>query len=241
MSLQYPDFLSSHSARSSLKRGLARQAMSDAYKANADLPRIFASVADLAPNRKAMERAVLRLKARPGVVMAGVSGDAIVLLLRNTREVLAREDAQNLFSEQALVWTRVKVFPAMPNRGSGLHILRAGFCRHAIERLVERSDVALDQPLLTAMDREAASVLKSVDREALIADSGDTFVSAIQSGVWAGRLDRSPLEEDWGLSLSDGAEAISFFSARTFLGPQEMRPTLFAQWQRDPRLSVRLA
>lgn len=45
------------------------------------------------------------------------------------------------------------------------------------------------------------------------------------------------LEPDWGLS-TDVVPAIPIFSARTFLSPTEMRPTVYLRWKDDPNCQI---
>lgn len=237
MHLQHRDFDRSRALRAALKRGLARQALVAAGRDEADLPAIFARLCNLSPNRKALERAVSRLAGQAGVVRATLAADrqALALTLRNLRVMVQQVDGQEVFRETALVFTRVLT---TCGRTRGLHLSRASFCGHALERLVERSDLPLDLPLLPAVDAEAASLLHGFWRGRAFTDHGDAFIRARQTGVWAGGEDEMPLEEDWGLALSDRTARIPAFSVRTFLGPDEMRPTIWAKWKGDPTLQV---
>lgn len=220
--------------RRSLKRGLSRQAYAQAIEA--DLPTFFRMTGDLAPNSMARDRSARRLSALRGVVRVALTADGIVAILRNRREVTMRQGATDLFSEPALVYTRVLIVPG--RLGSGYQIARASFCLHALERLVERSPVALDRPLLPVVDAEAVALLRNMARSRLIEDGDDLYSAASGSGVWAGSGDRSGLEPDWNLAYPEDDTCVTVFSARTYLNPDQMRPTVWARWRDDPGLSI---
>ncbi len=226
MTVMTRDF-SNVALRRSLKRGLSRQAMERAV--DADLPRLFNMASEMRPNRKARERLALRVQAMRGVVRVALVGEAVVMVVRNRCEAVTRVEGCEAFRETALFYTRVRV-----EVGGAFHLSRASFCQHALERLVERSPVALDQ-LLPAVDAEAVALLRNAARAAVILDAGDCYATAVQQGVWAGSLDECGLEPEWDLTCPG---AVPLFSARTFLSPEEMRPTVWARWRRDPALSV---
>ena len=233
MSLHDPS-LDSIALRRSLKRGLARQAYAQAQEG--DLARVVQMTADLAPNAKSRDRMVLRMQALRGVVRAGLAGDEVVAVLRHRRKVTVRVEGSDIFTEDALLYTRVAI---RAGRGStGYRLTRASFCLHALERLVERSPVALDRPLLTSVDAEAVAVLRGCARADLIADGEDHFARATGQGLWAGSLDKSEMEADWDLAYANPQAQVPVFSARTYLSPDEMRPTLWARWQGDPNLKM---
>lgn len=119
----------------------------------------------------------------------------------------------------------------------GYRISAVSFCGHALERLVERSEVRLDAPLLHVIDAEAQAVFRGWDGGARIVEGDDEFYSASTPGIWAGGHDGMRLEPDWGLS-TDVVPAIPIFSARTFLSPTEMRPTVYLRWKDDPNCQI---
>lgn len=213
--------------RSALKRGRAREAFSHAAREEATSGDVLAEVRGLRPNRKGLERVAARLRRRPGVVrVALLRGGGIVLVLRGLREVRQAVGAEALFDEAAVVYSRVTVMPERRQLRFGL--VRAGFCQHAVERLVERSAVPVDRPLLPILDQEAVALFAALLAGKGFDDRGDGFVPALQPGVWAGGWDQSAMEEDWGPVAMDGR--VPFFSIRTFLGAAEMRPTVWARW-----------
>jgi hypothetical protein len=206
--------------------------LQQAAGADPDLGGIVAATAGLAPNRKALERCCQRLARLRGVVRAALSGEEVVLVLRNRREVVTRAEATDLFAETALIYTRLSIRPA--RGGTAYRLMRASFCLHALERLVERSRLPLDRPLLPALDAEAVRMLVRLSKGQGIEDEGDTFIPALVPGVWAGSLDRSALEEDWGLIFDSPQAVVPVCSVRTFLSPEEMRPTVWLKWKDDP-------
>lgn len=234
----HADFLASPSIRTSLKRGLARRALSDAARDDADLPAFFVLTRALRPNRKAMERKVQRLRSLRGVVRAGIAagGEGLVVLLRSQCDLVTRKDAADLFSEPSLVYTHVAIESS--RHGTGFRIRRATFGLHALERLVERSRVALDRALLDAADSEARAIFRGWSRDTVIEDDGDHYLPAQEPGLWAGGFDCAALGSDWGLFHREGPQAVPVFSARTFLNPDQMRPTVWVKWRKDPGLSV---
>ncbi len=233
MSLHDPR-LDSIALRRSLKRGLARQAYAQAMEG--DLARLAKMARDLAPNGKSRDRLAVRLQGLHGVVRVGLVGDEVVAVLRHRRQVTMRVQGADVFQEDALLYTRVAM---RARRGStGFRLTRASFCLHALERLVERSSVALDRPLLASVDAEAVAVLRACVRAEVIADGDDHFLRATGQGLWAGGFDESELEPDWDLAYANSEARVPVFSARTYLSPDQMRPTLWARWQGDPSLTM---
>jgi hypothetical protein len=225
---------SKNSIRSALKRGLARQTIAQAGEA--DLPHVFRQLAELSPNHKAQARVAQRLQSQHGVVRVAMSATGMVVILRNRRQMISQLEEAEIFAEETLFYTRVSV--RISRNEPGFHISRASLTCHALERLVERSTVALDRPLLSAVDAEAATILRHAAKARLIEDGEDHYAPAAHSGVWAGRVDLSVLEPEWNLFYSDATTRIPVFSARTFLGPEQMRPTVWLRWKGDPNLSM---
>ena len=219
-----------------LKRGRAREALAHAGAEDADLATLFRLAVDLRPNPRNLTRMARRLARLPGVLrVTAAEGGGLILLARNLRRVVTRAEAAELFAEEALLYTRIGLVPG--RRSPGFTLLRASFCLHALERLVERSAVPLDAPLLPTLDAEADRLLRRLATGGMIEDAGDQFLPARAEGVWAGSLDETSLEPDWNL-VPTAETPLRLFSARTFLGPDQMRPTLWAKWRGDPALSV---
>ena len=233
MGMAYADF-SKPSIRVALKRGLARQTIAQA--AEADAAGIFTQLAELRPNRKAQDRLGERLQRQDGVVRLARSETGMVITLRNRRQMISRVEDVDAFAEEALLYTRISV--RMTRNGPSFHISRASLTSHALERLVERSAVALDRPLLEAVDAEGTTILRHAAKARLIEDGEDHYAAGLLHGVWAGRADLSDLEPEWGLSHADATARIPVFSARTFLAPEQMRPTVWLRWNADPSLSL---
>lgn len=222
--------------RRALKRGRAREALNHAAAEDADLATLFRLGAELRPNPRSLTRVARRVARLRGVLRVAATADGrLIAVARNLRRVVTRAAATEVFAEEALLYTRIGLVPG--RRGTGFALLRAGFCLHALERLVERSTVPLDQHLLPELDAEADRLLRHLGTGEVIEDAGDQFLPARAEGVWAGSLDHSALEADWGL-VPTGTTPLPLFSVRTFLGPDQMRPTLWARWRRDPALSV---
>ena len=175
MSIQFPDPIGSRSLRRSLKRGLARQTMQHARTADADSDKIFAALRKMKPNRLVMERLVHRLRRLPGVVRAGIGaeGRGVVIVLRNVCETVTRAEAADLFSECALLFTRVCAVAQRDSVQFGIN--RATFCLHALERFVERSQSPLDPSFLAAVDAEAVVLLRAGASSARIEHDGDSY------------------------------------------------------------------
>ncbi|WP_431298466.1 hypothetical protein [Tabrizicola sp. BL-A-41-H6] len=226
MQIQHSDFATKASIRCSLKRGLARQAMRHAEATEADLPRIVALAAAVRPNLKSLQRLAVRVQGQIGVVRVALTSDGagVIAFVRNVRQVRTQVEAREVFTEAAIVYTRMEIRCSWGV--ATYRISRASFCLHALERLVERSDVVTDRPLLTWVDSEALQILRAIKRGQDFQEDGDHFVPAIASGVWAGSVDAAGLEEDWGLT-SAGPDVVPFFSARTFLSMDQMRPTVW--------------
>lgn len=233
MQMTHADFSRSTAIRASLKRGLARQALTTAERESADLPALFAIAAGLRPNPKGLDRIATRLGTQRGVTRVDLTScrKSLSFTARTIRQVEARVQGETVFRETGLIYLRARA--AMASGRIGFRISAVGFCGHALERLVERSEVRLDAPLLQVIDAEAQAVFRGWDSQARIVEGDYEFYSASTLGVWAGGHDGMCLEPDWGLS-TDLVPAISIFSARTFLSPAEMRPTVYLRWKDDP-------
>lgn len=220
--------------RLSLKRGLARQAMTRAAKAQADHEAIFTELRRMAPNRRGMERTVLRLRRAPGVLCAGIAKGSVVVVLRDVCTMVTRTEGVEAFSEDAVIYTRVG---ALPEKGRmSFWINRVSFSLHALERFIERGKCELGAGVLDVVDAQAVSLLRRVVQGRAFAHEGDEYLSAGDAGVWAGSQDSTRPDPSWGIVREEAC--IPTFSARTFLGPDQMKPCVWLQWQDDPRLSI---
>lgn len=232
MQMNHTAFAGSRSLRQSLKRGLARAALATADASAPDLPALFRMAAGLRPNPKGLERLAGRLRVQPGVCRVALTreGTALSFVTRSLHEVSIRAGGVPIFREPGLIYLRAQVGRIGP--GIGFRLSAVGFCGHALERLVERSDLALDRPLLPQVDDEALAIFRGLDRAARIVEQGDEFYPARQPGLWAGGHDELALAPEWG--LVNGCGSVPIFSARTFLSASEMRPTLWLRWRDDP-------
>lgn len=202
--------------------------MSQASSGDANLGGIFRVLGGLRPNQKARERFARRLRRRPGVVAVTVTPGLahIVLIVRNVREVVSRKSGQDLFTESALIYTRIV---AIPGKGTTRYaIARLSFCSHAVERLVERSQCALGS-ILSTLDNEARGCLGQIAGELTISDVEDHYLTS-RHGVWAGSLDQTEPEEEWEVMCASPDIALPIFSVRTFLNEDLMRPIVWLRW-----------
>jgi len=225
--------------RLSLKRGLARQAFMHADILPANLPRLIDMAQDLRPNRKALDRLGARFLKMPGVVRVRVSPGArgLSVVARCPRGVVTCANGVEMFREESVLYILMKIGLEAGRVRFGFCAL--GFCLHAIERFVERSDLPLE-PILPALDAEALAAFGQLSAEAVIEDREEHFLRASMPGVWAVSPDRMALDPDWGLQ-SPAVTGIPLYSVRTFLGPNEMRPTLWLRWRDDPACQITAA
>ena len=232
MQMNQAAFARSPAIRVSLKRGLARQAIATADRDAPDMPGLICMAAGLRPNAKAVERLALRLKGRPGVVRVAMApgGKALTFLTRAVREVEARVEGATVFHETGLIYLRARV--RMMGPILGFQLSAVSFCAHALERMVERSDIDLRAALLPQVDAEAQAIFRGWERAARIMEAGDEYYPAETPGLWAGGHDEMALDPDW--NLSNGCGRLPVFSARTFLSEAEMRPTVWLRWKDDP-------
>jgi hypothetical protein len=79
-------------------------------------------------------------------------------------------------------------------------------------------------------------MLRRLVQAALFAHEGDEYLPAGEAGVWAGSQDATRPDPSWGITREDAC--IPAFSARTFLGPDQMKPCVWLRWRDDPRLSL---
>jgi hypothetical protein len=237
MRLLPAEFAWSPSVRCSLKRGLARRAIGSAKLHDADLTALIALVRGTGRGKVALGRACRRLLVRDGVVGCRLlrHGRGLALTVRNWREIVTLVAGEPVFAEPSLLYTRI-VYEA-GRSVSRLRVSRASFSPHALERFVERTSLRLDLPLLPAADREASALLAAVSRDGCIEDGDDAFVPSLEPGVWAGSPDQEVPEPELAACLGSGSR-LPLFSVRTFLGPGEMRPTLWLRWRRDRRMTM---
>lgn len=226
--------------RKSLKRGYARRALTEALRAAPDHAAIFDLLSRGRRNPKAVQRVIARLRGRSGVALAGLAGGEICVVLRDACNLCTRLEGQDVFTEDALRYTQVRVEAGRARVRFRLH--QASFGRHALERMVERSACDLGPGFLGLVDREAFCILRQMAAGDLIAQADDEFARARHRGVWAGGVDLAQPDPDWALN-PDGAPScteacIPVFSARTFLGPDEMKPVVWLRWQTDPGLGM---
>jgi hypothetical protein len=214
--------------RQSLKRGLARQAMAEADRDQAEAALVLAELAGLRPNGKSLQRVARRLGRLAGVVrVAALAGQGLVVVLRNRREVTTRSGGTDIFGEPSLVYSLVTATAGGARQRITLH--RAAIGPHALERFVERGDVALEARFLPQVDRAAARLLRAFARDAVIEEDGDQAISAGPAGLWAGSADLASVEDGWPAAAHAGGP-VPIFSARTFLSPEVMRPMLWLKW-----------
>ncbi|GGH40167.1 hypothetical protein SAMN05444007_11440 [Cribrihabitans marinus] len=212
-------------ARGSLARGLAGQALVDAAQDNADMARILMELHSIAPNPRSRQRFAARLRGRRGVVSARTVADGLVILLRSVMTVDLRKDGAACFREDRIAWTRVHVRSG--KRAIGFQMDAVHATRHVLQRRVERSDCPLDG-LLGDMDAAMARALTRLAQGGVLTDREDDYLLA-QRGVWAGGTEVMPADPAWGPAFRHGA-ALEVFAIRTFLGEEEMRPTVWLGW-----------
>jgi len=235
MQMTHPNLTAAH-LRLSLKRGLARQAVAEAARQAPDMAHLVRQAAEFRPNPKALARMAARLSALSGVVRvaSGGGGKALSVTARSVRDVQMQVDGAEVFRETGLIYHRLTL--RMAAGFVGFQPAAVSFSPHALERLVERSHLPLDRPLLPLIDQAAVALFRQWDRKALIEEEGAQFCPAEHpgawSGVWAGGIDEMTLEADWG--LASRAMALPTFSVRTFLSEAQMRPTLWLRWRDDP-------
>jgi len=232
MQMNHAAFAHSPAIRASLKRGLARQAIAMAEQTATDLPGLIRLAADLRPNAKGVERLGKRLKGRPGVTRVSVARarTGLTFIARTVREIETRTANETAFRETSLIYLRARV--GMASSRLCFELSAVSFCHHALERLVERSDVGLNSGLLSQVDIEAQAVFRAWHREARITEADDEYYPAALPGLWAGGHDEMSVEQDWNLVNDCGR--LPIFSARTFLSEAEMRPTVWLRWRDDP-------
>jgi len=237
MQMNHAAFARSPALRVSLKRGLARQAIAIAERTAPDLPGLWRMAAGLRPNAKALQRLASRIKGHRGVTRVALARDGrgLALTARAVRQVEARAEGQTVFHETGLIYLRAQV--ALARGVTTIRLCAVSFCGHALERLVERSDLPLEAALLPRVDAEAQAIFRGWERSALILDEGDEYYPAATPGVWAGGHDEMAPDPDWNL-IPDGAPMLPMFSARTFLSPDQMRPAVWLRWRDDPACRI---
>lgn len=233
MQMNHAAFACSPALRLSLKRGLARQAIASAESNASDLSVLFQMAIQMRPNAKGVERLARRLRGRRGVTRLSLSRDDkhLTFIARDVRQVEARVQGETAFRETGLIYIRAKV--GMSGGRLVFSLSAVSYSCHALERLVERSDVDLHSPLLPQIDTEAHAIFRAWDAGAKIEEAEDEFFASAMPGLWAGGHDRMEIDADWGLDTTR-APTMPIFSARTYLSEKEMRPTVWLRWKDDP-------
>lgn len=234
MTLQFTIPSDSPHLRRSLKRGLARQVLLLAGTEQADHGLVFEALFRMSPNKRSMERAALKLRKMPGVVCSGISRGRVVVVLRNVSAMVTCKEGVEAFTEDAVVYTRVAI--SRDKRKTSTWTNRLTFCQHAVERFIQRGNCALGAGIVDILDAEALSLLTRFSEGELIQNDGDDYLPARDAGVWAGSEDATYPDPEWRIARKDAC--IPTFSARTFLGPDEMNPCVWLRWQNDPRISL---
>lgn len=219
--------LSIATARRSLARGLARQAMTEAASDSANTSRILSELHDMAPNARSRQRFAARLRGRRGVVQACAVGDGLVVLLRSVMTVELRKEGVPCFTEDRIAWTRVHVRCGKGTIGFRLDAVHA--THHAIQRRVERSGCPLCD-LLSDMDASMQRALARLAESSVLIDRDDDYLPARQ-GVWAGGTEEICADPTWGPAFRHGAP-LQIFAARTYLSEEEMRPKVWLGWSK---------
>ena len=212
-------------ARGSLGRGLARQAFEKAQRDDADFGRALRDLHDLAPNPRSRSRFARRLGRRPGVVAVSAGRDGVTAVLRSTLTATVREPGAVPYEEPRIAWLRIRAVARRRAIGFDLHCAQLSL--HAMHRRVERSGVDLSD-LLGRLDTALLRALGFLARNAPVRDRDDAYLPAIE-GVWAGREETMASDPAWGAAFRH-APKVCVFSVRTFLGEDQMRPTVWLKW-----------
>ncbi|ADE85043.1 hypothetical protein [Rhodobacter capsulatus] len=233
MQMNHLAFARSPSLRVSLKRGLARQALSEAGAVPIDMARLIALASDFRPNRKALDRLGGRIGRLPGVVRVRLCPDPLrlVVVTRAPHGVVTCHAGVEQFREESLLYVRMEVGIEAGRVMFGFTAL--SYCLHAIERLVERTDLPLHQPLLPVLDAEACAGFADLMAGRELTEAEATFLPAQAEGVWVVSSDWMAFDTDWGLTCLE-PRGIPMHSIRTFLAPEQMRPTLWLRWRDNP-------
>lgn len=217
--------LSMVNARRSLARGLARQAMTEAACDDADTSRILTELHGMAPNARSRQRFAARLRGRRGVVHARALADGLVVILRSAMTVDLRKEGVTCFSEERIAWMRVHVRCGKGSISFRLDTVHA--THHAIQRRVERSDCPLTD-VLGDMDAAMQRALERLSQGGVLTDRDDDYLPA-RRGVWAGGMEEIRADPAWGRAFQQ-ASTLQVFAIRTYLGEDEMRPTVWLGW-----------
>lgn len=212
-------------ARCSLARGLAGQAMAQAARDNAETARILTELHGVAPNMRSRQRYATRLRGRRGVVSARAMADGLVVVLRSVMTVDLRKEGVQCFSEDRIVWTRAHVRSG--KRAIRFKMDAVHATRHVLQRRVERTDCPL-RDFLSDMDTAMLHALARLSKGSVLTDREDQYLLA-RRGVWAGGPEDVCADPAWGLAFRHGAP-MEVFAIRTFLGEDEMRPTVWLEW-----------
>ena len=218
-------------ARGSLARGLARQAFRQAEDADANVGQVSRTLHEVAPNARSCARFAARIARWPGVLSSKATSNGVVVVCRSTLDVTVRKDGVDCYIEPRLAYTTLQVFTARGRIGFGTSQVQIGM--HAVQRHVERSRCPLRE-LPAHLDAAMVTALGRVRRGVTIEDGDDEYV-ADAVGVWAGGRDLTAVDPDWGPVFADAPHPLPVFSVRTFLGEDEMRPTVWLAWSRAMR------
>lgn len=212
-------------ARPSLSRGLARQAVDHAQRDSADATALFDATRGMAPNLRSRQRCAARLRRARGVIRAAATRHGMQMVFRTALEVDLRKEGVSCFSETRIDWTWVHV--VRDRRQTLFQLCSIHVAPHALERRVERSDCPLED-LLPQMDAAMLRALDRLCRGAVLEDRDDHFLPA-KAGVWAGGYELTAPDPAWGPAFADAAP-MPVFSIRTYLGEEQMRPTVWYGW-----------
>ena len=219
--------------RRSLSRGFAIEAFNQAEIDDGDMAELLVMSIKMTKNLANRRRVAHRMKRLPGVISVKRFSDGLSAILRTRREMILNDTEGEHFREQILMYTFVTF--ERTKKGMDFGMKRVSFSRHALERLVQRSDCAL-YDLLGQVDQEAISILHAKWPDT---DEERSYQKATPDGVWAGHYDRSLAGDQWPLRYrTEEDRLIPTFSARTFLSVEEMNPVAWLNWQSDDTLKM---
>ncbi len=73
-------------------------------------------------------------------------------------------------------------------------------------------------------------MLRWISSDRVLHENGDCYLGC-DHGVWAGSLDETEPEPDWGLTSGPSSQKMPIFCVRTFLSEAEMQPMIWFRWQ----------
>ena len=242
MNKQVVDFFSNNSnVCDRLAKGYSRQLFESIQKTNCNIENIFELLFQLNPNTKSYARISKRLRTFEGVIKSGVSKQKQPLLQILFRTCFVSETfkgSEKVFDEETISYTRLDA--QLKHNSILFTAQRVFFSLHAIQRLIQRSNLNFRKPraLEQALNAEGLVCLAALKDDSYFGSETNSYVRSKNFlGAWPTEVTMSHFDAGWPRTPGEDQRKFQTLSVRSFISPDEMTPQVYLLWKNDPRFS----